>query len=324
MTQKEKNAIKKIVFIFGPTASGKTALAEQLAAQIPAEIINMDSAQFYRPLTIGTAKSDWQQSPTQHHLFDILDKPEHLTVHAYRQLVLEKIDNIWSRKHVPILVGGSGFYLKSLLFPPADTATKKDKGLFDTRTTEQLWRELQSIDPKRAAEIHPNDRYRLERALAIWYATGKKPSLYKPEFNPPAPFLLVYLNPDRQELYKRINTRVLQMIDAGLIQEVSNLRNTDWQTFLQEKGIIGYPEVLDYLDGRYTLKETITLIQKRTRNFARKQEIFWRMLKKEIQQAQQKEHWGTIMEFDLTLSDHDLYIKQLLDEISKLKTGAYG
>ena len=317
------NKQKKIAFIYGPTASGKTDFAEKLAAHIPSEIINMDSAQIYTPLTIGTAKPDWERSPIVQHLFDLFNKPEHLTVHRYRMLVREKIDQIHARNKLPILVGGSGFYLKSLLFKLASDTV--DVGAVPDIPEDELWQKLHGIDSERAQQIHPHDHYRLKRALEIWYVTGKKPSLYKPIYDPIAPFILVHVTRDRKVLYNRINKRVVEMVKSGWIDEVRQILGTVWEPFVQEKRIIGYAELIGYLKHAYDLKQAIDLIAQRTRNYAKRQETYWRMLKKEVLYAQKEasNNCGKISEFDLTYPDDDLYIKQLLEDISTLDCGDY-
>jgi tRNA dimethylallyltransferase len=306
-----------VVFIYGPTASGKTDFASSLAEQIPAEIINMDSAQCYTPLTIGTAKPDWRNTPYLQHMFDCVNEPKTLTVHAYRAMVLPLIKEVWSRGNLPIFVGGSGFYLKSLLFPPQGPALASDKKLI-FEPADNLWQELNAIDPDRARAIHPSDSYRIERALEIWHMTGKRPSEYRPLYDPPAPFILVHITRRRADLYERINKRVYQMIDQGWESEVASLLNSPWEQFVQEKKIIGYNEFIDYLKGISTLEQAIELIQQRSRNYAKRQETFWRMIKRQISDEESRKNdknSGLIREFDLTYADLSLYIRQLLDTI---------
>ena len=172
----------------GPTGVGKSDFAVQLAEQVQGEIINCDVGQFYEPLVIGTAKPDWQDALVPHHFFDVMNKPESFSVKNYRNQVASLIKSIVSRGKVPIIVGGSGFYVNALFFPPRDF-----EATYDSRSAEQqlqnldhgnLWGELQNIDPKRAREIHPQDIYRLERALRLWYVTGNLPSSQKPVFDP--------------------------------------------------------------------------------------------------------------------------------------------
>ena len=217
---------KFILVLFGPTAVGKTNLALSLANYIDVEIINGDMGQLYTPLTIGTAKPDWQTSPVKHHLFDSVDKPEHYTVVKYRESVIELVHQIWSRGNIPLIVGGSGFYIKSLFFPPLLASTRDD--LTKKIPDEQLWEMLHQIDPVRANSINPQDSYRLRRALTIWMDTGKPPSTYVPTFSPPGEFYFSMLTRSKEDLYARINQRVTEMINCGWIDEVTTLRNTPW------------------------------------------------------------------------------------------------
>lgn len=305
-----------IIFIYGPTASGKTDFASSLAERMPAEIINMDSAQCYTPLTIGTAKPDWRNTPYLQHMFDCISEPKTLTVHAYRAMALPLVHEIWSRGNIPIFVGGSGFYLKSLLFPPQAPSAFNRDSMFENK--EDLWQELNAIDPERAQSIHPSDSYRVERALEIWHTTGNKPSEYKPHYDPPASFIVAHITRNRKDLYERIDERVYQMIKQGWLEEIALLLNSPWEQFLQEKKIIGYNEFINYLKGVDTQEHAIELVQQRSRNYAKRQETFWRMLKRQILDAQSQKgdnSSGLIKEFDLTYADLNLYIRQLLDTI---------
>src|ERR1700761_5446918 len=206
--------------IYGPTGVGKTDLALEIAQHIPAEIINMDVGQFYTPLTIGTAKPDWQHSPTKHHFFDIIDNPINYTVNEYRELAYKIAFDIMSRGKLPIFVGGSGFYLYSLLFYNPiqrisfheDPIERIEEETSKNGSNINLWQHLYTIDPIRAAQIHTADTYRIKRALDIWYTTGNIPSSYEPEYHPEADYLILFVERDRQELKKRINDRVLAMI----------------------------------------------------------------------------------------------------------------
>ena len=304
-----------MLIVYGPTGVGKTDFVNQLTQQVPAEIINMDMGQFYTPLTIGTAKPDWRNAPVPHHLFDIIGEPKNFTVTEYRDLVTKTLKDIWHNKALPILVGGSGFYLKSLFFPPqAETVPQREypEGV-------DLWKELFDIDPQRAAQIDKHDTYRIKRALDIWYATGKKPSSYQPQYNPIAPAMLICLTRERDELYARINARVVQMMDEGWLDEVAQLQSSGWESFIKRKKIIGYHELLDYLAGEKTeksLKQTIQTIQTKTRNYAKRQLTFWKMLQKELNQAP-TDIGVTLETVNLTSTDLHLYIKQLQDKLSK-------
>lgn len=310
---------KKIIFIFGPTASGKTDFGSLLVNEMPSEVINMDSAQCYTALSIGTAKPDWRSSLYAQHLFDCVQEPRNFTVHEYRKIALAKIEEIWAANKTPIFIGGSGFYLKSMLFPPEIYDINSDTVSMMTDSPADLWQQLYSIDPERAQAIHPHDIYRISRALAIWHTTGNKPSVYKPSYNPPASFVLLYVTRTKEVLYNRIDTRVHTMLHAGWLQEVTSLMDTPWESFVQEKGFIGYTELIGYLRHAHDLAYATKLIQQKTRNYAKRQETFWRMLKKSLHMVHDEGLYkGKIIEFDLTYPSLDLYIKQLLKDITEL------
>ncbi len=312
---------KFLLIIFGPTGVGKTDFALQIAHKMPAEVINMDIGQFYTPLSIGTAKPDWQHSTIPHHMFDIINAPRNYTAIEYRTALLSVAENIWQRRKIPIAVGGSAFYLKSIFFPPRVQTLDIDID-FLYPTEEDLWQKLYHIDPKRAMCIDPHDTYRIKRALEIWHKTGKLPSSFIPQYQPPADFLLLFLTRDRQELNRRINKRVLHMIEQGWLDEIRELIGTPWESFILEKKLIGYNELVDYLAHQESRNRdrVIGVIKKRTRQYAKRQHTFWRMLKREIFKAQQKElsAIGCLEEVNLTFIDLHLYINELLVRLSMI------
>lgn len=271
----------KLIIIYGPTGVGKTEYALSLGQDLNIEIINGDVGQFYEPLAIGTAKPDWKKEPVPHHLFDVLQNPEDCTVVRYRELVLEKVKKVWARKAIPVIVGGSGFYIKSLFFVPKTEHCNQEES-FD-ETTEELWKKLKKRDPKRAESIYQQDRYRIERALTL-LNKGTKPSECVPKYHPiDADVLLCFLNRPRTELYDRINQRTQVMFKQGWLEEVELLMNTSWKSFLVRKKLIGYNDIIDFLQGDRTDQEKEFLyssIQKKTRNYAKRQLTFWRMLEK--------------------------------------------
>lgn len=314
------------LIIFGPTAVGKTDFALEIAKHIPSEIVNGDIGQFYTPLTIGTAKPDWKNEPVTHHLFDIIDEPLYFSVFAYRKLMLDVVTDIYQRGKLPIIVGGSGFYLKSIFFPPAVHEYKEVNESHESNKDISLWDQLYEIDPCRAKQLHPKDTYRIKRALRIWQETGKKPSELLPLYDSPFSFSLLYLSRDREQLYDRINTRTGIMVREGWLQEVAALQGTAWESFLYEKKLIGYDILLDYLNGEKTearLLEAIALIQQRTRHYAKRQHTFWKSFKKQLDNAKKSlsnakntpKHVDDAYLINLTLLDRDLYIKQLIKRL---------
>jgi tRNA dimethylallyltransferase len=295
---KYENKDPFLLIISGPTASGKTDLSLQIAENVPAEIINADVGQFYEPLSVGTAKPDWQSQEVNHHLFDILDEPKDLSVVKYRELVLQKANEIWQNDKLPILVGGSLFYLKSLYFPPKDFQKeqegKEERKVLLTKiadTQRTWWDVLNKIDSIRAKELHPNDEYRIKRALQIWQKTGVLPCEYKPEFSPKFNSLFVFINFEREILYQRINTRTVEMMKEGWIEEAQELIDTEWEKFLHAKGLIGYSEIFEWIKEGEKAEDIpllIEIIQQQTRQYAKRQITFWNGLKILLQKNKDK------------------------------------
>lgn len=300
----------KLIIIYGPTGVGKTDYALSLGQNLNIEIINGDVGQFYEPLAIGTAKPDWKNEPVPHHLFDVLQNPEDCTVVKYRSLVLEKVKEVWGRGAIPIIVGGSGFYIKSLFFVPQGAHCDQDEP--SRETTEELWQKLKKRDPKRAEEIYQQDRYRIERALTL-LSKGTKPSECVPEYQSiDADVLICFLNRPRPELYDRINQRTQIMFDQGWLAEVKPLMNTPWQEFLVRKKLIGYNDIITFLEGDRTNQEKEFLyssIQKKTRNYAKRQLTFWRMLQKLMNTHLPEK--SEAIEFDVSLVSPEQFKKSI-------------
>lgn len=277
-----------VIIITGPTASGKSWLAEQLADRHNGAIINADMGQFYTACTIGTAKPAWRKQQHPSYLFDWVDAPRDVTVKAFKQAVDNAILTAQSAGKLPIIVGGSAFYIKSLFYPPQEIPLIHEAQPISADTpTSELWQQLNAIDPVRAAELYVNDRYRIERALSIWQTTGVLPSLCKPTFIAPyKKITTVFLLPDREILEKRIRSRTNEMIHhQGWIEEARQLLNTDWEDFIVKKGFVGYQELFTWLragENQKTLPEVISLIGTKTRQYARRQEIFLKKLSTDL------------------------------------------
>lgn len=270
--------MNKVLIITGPTGVGKTDLSIDMAQKLSGEIINIDSGQFYEPLSIGTAKPDWKNQPIEHHLFDIITNPVDFTVHEYRDIVIKKIKEIQAKGKLPILVGGSGFYIQSLFFPPQAVTINKPRAQQELNS----WQKLYEIDPVRANAIQKNDTYRIDRALDIWRTTGQKPSEYIPEYSPEFDFEIVIVTRDRERLYQRINDRVEQMFAQGWFNEVSSL-NSNWKQFLKAKKLIGYDDILRYSESESSDYDALVeTIKQKSRNYAKRQLTFFRMLTKKI------------------------------------------
>jgi tRNA dimethylallyltransferase len=310
-----------ILIIYGPTGVGKTEVSLSFAKHLPAEIINMDVGQFYTPLSIGSAKPDWRNNPISHHLFDILDEPRDCTVQEYRDLLKQTVKDVISRGNLPILVGGSGFYLRSMLFPPRVQTDKVDIAHF-YKSDASFWHELHAIDPQRAAQIDPADTDRIKLALEIWHETGKLPSSFVPEYDPIVDFILLFLERDRDQLNVRINDRVVQMMNDGWLEETEQLLGTPWESFIRRKKIIGYNEIIDFLRGERSEKDytsMIDIIRNKTRQYAKRQFTFWRKLRREIEQASVscKNAVNVIETANLTNGDIHLYISKLLPRLKE-------
>jgi len=312
-----------MIIVYGPTGVGKSELALTLARSIHAEIINMDVGQLYTPFSIGTAKPDWRNESVPHHLFDVINEPRNFTVMEYREALFTLVQEIRDRGAMPILVGGSGFYIKSLFFPPSSDLLTDQNGL-PSAIPQGNWDTLHAIDPERARAIQPNDTYRIQRALELWIKTGNKPSAYKPVYeNKFGHCHIVHVSRNRDDMYERINDRVHAMFDAGWVAEVEQLMQTSWIPFIEKKKLIGYNEIVRYIkeDQLQILHAPlIEKIQTRTRNYARRQIIFWRMLEKNITEIQSHNtHTDLTMHtINLTSSDHAIYLKQLLFDAKRM------
>lgn len=313
----------RLLVIHGPTGVGKSECALSLARTFNGEIVNLDMGQLYTPLSIGTAKPDWRSLDIPHHLFDGIDQPVDCSVMVYRDMVLSVAQKIWKKGALPILVGGSSFYLKSLVFPPAKKVsvapalTAELQQNYTAITTKDLWKMLAEIDSARAQAIDQNDRYRIMRALTIWFATGAKPSLHAPLYDPVTDDIhIIFLTRDRADLYERINKRVQVMMQQGWLAEVRALDPETWYPFLMRKGLIGYPELIDYSNAAHdqrAYEDLIDRIAQKTRNYAKRQETFWRSFERQCvaQVAMVPEKRVTTQVINLTLSQLDLYINQL-------------
>lgn len=268
-----------MLIITGPTGVGKTDCALAIASQVSSVIINADVGQFYTPLTIGTAKPDWRSSVTPHYLFDVINDPLNLSVVDYKKLLIPCLKNACDLQKLPIVVGGSSFYIQSIFFTPSVAVVEKK---IYKKNTQELWAELVSIDPNRANNIAPTDRYRITRALDIWYNLGVRPSERAPKFDPITPALMVVLTCAPTRLYERINARVIYMLQSGWIEEVCALSSL-WQDFLLKKKLIGYDDIVQYIRTKpFSYNELIAKIQQKTRNYAKRQMTFNRMLAKKL------------------------------------------
>ena len=281
------------VIITGPTASGKTDLSYELAKHVSGEIINADMGQFYTSCLIGTAKPNWKDHPTIAHLFDIIDSPRCISAFDYRKMAFKLIRLIKLRKKIPIIVGGSAFYIKSLFFPPIEKKDK-DSRIFEVKslTDVSAWQKLNEIDPERAQKIHPNDVYRVKRALAIWKTTGTKPSQLVPQFDHPFNSLFLNIRPDKNILRQCIAQRAEHMIKYNYwIDEAKQLMGTPWERFILKKNFIGYKQIFDWLHNgqqKEVVPTLITEITQKTWQYAKRQLLFFDKFLRDLSMKQTK------------------------------------
>lgn len=270
-----------VVVIVGPTATGKSDLALRLAERFAGEIVNADSMQCYRGMDIGTAKpSVAERQALPHHLFDIVAPDEEFTAADFCRLAREAIVTITARGRLPIVVGGTGLYVRALLAglaesPGADHQAREEYRLLAERDgNAALHALLQRIDPQAATRIHPNNRVRIIRALEVFGQTGRSITEFQQQhgFKPRwCRYLKIGLTAERSRLYEQIDRRVERMIDQGLVAEVEALAAAGYHGGLKSMAAIGYREVCAYLAGGASLAETIELIKRNTRRYAKRQ-----------------------------------------------------
>lgn len=265
--------MEKVIVIVGPTAVGKTALSIALAKKLNGEIINADSTQVYKYMNIATAKATLkEQEGIPHHLLDIKELEEDYSVYDFQKDVREKIKEIHGRGHMPILVGGTGFYIKAALYD-YHFDEEEEKENYDNFTTEELYSKLSKQDPK--TEIHPHNRKRIERALTYMkhhhqpYSEKEKTEtcLYDVTW--------IGLTTDRETLYRRINDRVDVMIQNGLLEEAQMI----YSTHIRSKAVmtpIGYKELFPYFEGTSSLEDCVDKIKQHSRNYAKRQYTWFR------------------------------------------------
>ncbi len=268
-----------IIVICGPTASGKSALALKIAEKFGGEIINGDAFQVYKEFNIGTAKPSLaMRAKVPHHLFDFLEPTDRYSPYQYQQDGRRIIQEIESRKAMPIIVGGSGNYQKALLFDYTfEEYEEPDLSRYDQMTNEELYRILLEIDEETAHHLHPNNRQRILRALAIYHGTGQKKSSLEAKQKHQLLFdtLFVGLDLEREELYHRIDDRVIEMLANGLLQEATDLYQK-YGPEIQAFQAIGYKEWKEYFDHCLSYDEVVRNIQKHSRNYAKRQMTYFR------------------------------------------------
>ncbi len=303
---------KPLIVLTGPTAVGKTALSISLAKAVNGEIISADSMQVYKHMDIGSAKiMPEEMEGVMHHLVDILEPDEEFHIARFQQMAKEAMDNIYARGKVPVLVGGTGFYIQAITRDidftetETDTAYRHEMEAFACEHgAEALHEKLKEVDPDAATEIHANNVKRVIRALEFFHQTGTMISKHNQEQKEKeSPYNLKYfvLNDIRSRLYERIELRIDQMVKNGLIEEVQKLKNMGYTKNMVSMQGLGYKEILTYLDGDYTLDEALYVLKRDTRHFAKRQ-ITWFKREKDV-------IWVNKNEFDY---DNEKILKYML------------
>ncbi|RBP95345.1 tRNA dimethylallyltransferase [Cytobacillus firmus] len=280
MSEKEKLAV-----LIGPTAVGKTKLSILLAKRFNAEIISGDSMQIYKSMDIGTAKiKEEEMEGIPHHLIDIKNPEDPFSAAEFQELVRSKITEITSRGKLPMIVGGTGLYIQSVIYDyqfsdaPSDEEFRKTlEDRAEREGNDALFKELLDIDPESAEKIHPNNIRRVVRALEIYHCTGKTMSQYQENQDPALLYdtALIGLTMDRDTLYERINLRVEIMMKEGLLEEVRALYDQGLKD-CQSIQAIGYKELYEYFNGRVSLEDAVVNLKQNSRRYAKRQLTWFR------------------------------------------------
>lgn len=309
---------ENLLVLTGPTGIGKTSLSIELATSFEGEIISADSMQIYKYMNIGTAKiKEEEMKGIPHYMVDIVYPDEDFTVSNYRDKAKENIENINSKRKLPIVVGGTGLYINSLVYDlnfasvaPNTILREKYEQIIKDKGNKYLHDLLYNIDRDSAERINMSDVKRVMRALEIYEATGKTMSEYNKNFrkeNNDYNLIMICLNMDRATLYERINKRVDLMIEEGLVEEVKNILKMGYNRSLISLQGIGYKEIIMYLDGEISLNDAIESIKKASRNYAKRQ-LTWFRRDKRINWVDLDE-FSRFQELNKNVSD---YIKRKL------------
>lgn len=283
---------KPLIILTGPTAVGKTELSVKLAKALQGEIISADSIQVYKYMDIGSAKvTKEEMEGVKHYLIDELMPDEEFNIFYFKEKAKEYVNEIYKNNHIPIVAGGTGFYIQSLLY---DIEFKNEESndqirnelyqLYEKQGAAYIHNMLKEIDPESAAAIHENNVKRVIRAIEYYQLNGEKISTHndrEKQKNSPYKFKYYCLNMDRKLLYERINKRVDIMVENGLVEEVKSLLNMGYSKNLVSMQGIGYKEIILYLEGNITLEEAVEMIKQETRIFAKRQ-LTWFRREKEV------------------------------------------
>lgn len=311
---------KPLIVLTGPTAVGKTSLSISLAKAVNGEIISADSMQVYKGIDIGSAKirKEEMQGVT-HYLVDILEPEEEFHIVKFQELAKAAMEEIYAKGKIPILVGGTGFYIQAVTrdidFTQAEQETsyrEELEQLAKEKGTEYLHEKLREVDPKSAENIHANNVKRVIRALEFYHQNGTPISEHNEEQKQQtSPYNLAYfvLTAPREILYERIDRRVDQMMEEGLLEEVKSLRERGCHRGMVSMQGLGYKEILAYLEGEYPLEEAVRILKRDTRHFAKRQLTWFRREQDVIWVDKEQFHWNEaeILEYMMSvLKERDL------------------
>lgn len=308
---------KPLIILTGPTAVGKTELSIEFAKKVNGSIISADSMQVYRHMDIGSAKirpEEMQRIP--HYLIDTFEPDEEFHVVKFQEYAKRYLEEIYAEGRIPIIAGGTGFYIQALLYDidftkeQEDSAYRKELEQFaKEHGAHALHEKLRAVDEKAAEEIHENNVKRVIRALEFHHLSGGKISEHnEKERQKESPYNFAYfvLNDERERLYQRINQRVDIMMEQGLVEEVQNLKNMGYHKKMVSMQGLGYKEILEYLDGECTLDEAIYRIKRDTRHFAKRQLTWFRRERQVL--------WINKQEFQY---DNDKILTYMMSELKK-------
>ena len=276
-----------LIVVAGPTASGKSKTSVALAKAINGEIISADSMQVYKGMDIGTAKvTEEEMDGIPHHLIDVLAPDDSCSIARFQSMVKEAMADIYSRGKIPILAGGTGFYIQSIVYdinfeenPSDGTYRKSLEALVENGGAHELYERLKKVDPPSAEAIHSNNVKRVIRALEYYHETGEPISQHNQrERQRQSPYDVAFyvLTMDRELLYKRINERVDIMVEEGLVEEVKTLLGMGYGQELVSMQGLGYKEIVRYIKGDWSLEEAVEVLKRDTRRFAKRQLTWFR------------------------------------------------
>lgn len=283
---------RPLIILTGPTAVGKTELSIALAKAVGGEIISAESMQVYRHMDIGSAKIMPEETGgVPHHLIDVLEPTEEFNVVVFQKLARKAAEEIYGRGHIPVLVGGTGFYIQALLYDIDFTENDEDtelrrslSKLADKEGADALYERLRAVDPESCENIHKNNVKRVIRAIEFYEKTGRKISAHnKEQRKNESPYRFAYfvLNDSRERIYQRIDKRVDLMMECGLVDEVRALQGLGCHGGMVSMQGLGYKQILSCLEGEISMDEAVYLIKRDTRHFAKRQ-LTWFKREKEV------------------------------------------